>query len=238
MANVAWMFSCMPTDDAHAAALAPVLVDRTGDRPFTLVSTTDHDSQLASVDLVRSLVRFGKSPLHHLQVEPALPRLPMTVERLMATAVDTVVIVAGPADSARLVLALREHDPQLRIFGGPSMGRRAFIEGAGSAADGVIFPSACDPSALDGSFGDAFRSRHGRLPDCATMQAYDATRLLVAAIRDAGLDRARIRDSLRALSPWAGAAGGIEWGPLGRNRRSVVPATIRNGQVYSIEVNP
>lgn len=238
MANVTWMFSCMPADDAHAAVLASALVDRAGDRPFAVVSTTDHDSKLVSVELLRALARLGRSPLHHLQVEPALPRLPMTVERLAATAVDTVVILADPADSARLVLALRERDPELRILGGPSLGRRAFIDNAGSSADGVIFPSACDPAALDGSFGDLFRSRHGRQPDCATMQSYDATRLLVAAIRVAGLDRTRIRDSLRALSPWAGVAGDIEWGPSGGNQRRVVPATVRRGRVNSVEVDP
>ena len=235
LANVPWMFSCMPTDDAHARVLARALLDRTGNRPFTLVSTTDHDSQLVSVELVNSLSRLERNPPHHLQVEPGIPGLSDTVERLLATAVDTIVIVADAADSARLLVALRQRGPELRILGGPSMGRRAFTENAGSSADGVVFPTACDPAAPEGPFGHAFRARHGRRPDCATTQAYDAARLLVAAIHDAGLDRTRIRDSLRELSPWVGEAGSIEWGPLGRNRRAAHLATTRDGRVTSVE---
>jgi branched-chain amino acid transport system substrate-binding protein len=233
MANVAWMFSCMPTDDAHAAVLAPVVVDRSRDGASAIVSTTDHDSQLVSSELTRSLSRLGRSPLHHLRVAPGLPELNETVERLVATAVDSIVIVADPADSARLVVALRERDERLTLFGGPSMGRRAFVERAGVSSNGVVFTTACDPGATGGRFARAFRARYGRRPDCATVQAYDAARLLVAAVREAGLNRARIRDSLRDLSPWAGEAGRIDWGPLGRNRRRAHPAAIRDGRVVA-----
>lgn len=231
MANVAWMFSCMPTDDAHAAVLAPVLVERTGGRPFAIISTTDHDSQLVASELTRLLARIDRSPLHHLQVSPGLPRSSETVERLVGTDADHIVILAGPVDSARLAVALRARDESLQLFGGPSMGRRVFIERAGASASGVVFPTACDPGAAEGSFARAFRSRHGHRPDCATLQAYDAARLLVAAVHDAGLNRARIRDSLRDLAPWTGEAGTIDWGPLGRNRRAAHAATIRDGRV-------
>jgi ABC-type branched-subunit amino acid transport system substrate-binding protein len=230
-ANVPWMFSCMPADDALAGVLTTALLERSGERPFTLVSTTDHDSQLVAAEWIKSLSRRGRSPLHHLRVEPGIPRLPETIERVVATAVDSVVILAGSDDSARLLVALRRRAPELRLYGGPSMGRRAFLESAGTAADSVLFPSACDPAAPEGPFGRAFREIHGRPPDCATTQVYDAARLLVAAVQDAGLDRARIRDSLRGLSPWPGQAGPIRWGPPGRNLRPVHLATIRSGRV-------
>jgi len=48
--------------------------------------------------------------------------------------------------------------------------------------------------------------------------AYESARLLVAAIRNAGLNRARIRDAVRDLSPWRGDGAEIDWDNLGRNR--------------------
>jgi len=76
-----------------------------------------------------------------------------------------------------------------------------------------------------------FESRFGRPVDCAAAQAYDAARLLIAAIRRAGLNRARIRDAVQDLSPWAGVAGAIEWNNVGQNRREVRMATVADGRV-------
>ncbi len=51
--------------------------------------------------------------------------------------------------------------------------------------------------------------------------AYDSVKMLAAAIREAGLNRSRIRDAMRSLSPYEGASGRIEWDAFGQNRRPV-----------------
>jgi len=228
-ANVAWMFSCLPSDDRWAELLAEALEGEIGHHPFTLITTTDHDSRAATVELRGSLNRRGIGPLHHLELEVGAEDLGAMAERVTKSDSKAVVILSGPVDTARLVVALRERRGNLILFGGPSVGRRAFRERAGAASDGVRFPLLCDPAAATSEFGSNFESRFGRRADCPTVQAYDATRLLIAAIRDAGLNRARIRDSVEALSPWPGAAGAVEFGPVGQNRRPVRLARIAEG---------
>jgi ABC-type branched-subunit amino acid transport system substrate-binding protein len=51
--------------------------------------------------------------------------------------------------------------------------------------------------------------------------AYDSVNLLVAAVRRAGLNRERIREAVKSLSPYEGASGRIEWDEFGQNRRPV-----------------
>ena len=63
-------------------------------------------------------------------------------------------------------------------------------------------------------------------------------RLLVAAVREAGLNRARIRDAVRELSPWHGITGVIDWDPLGQNQRPVRLGMIRDGRVVPMELEP
>jgi ABC-type branched-subunit amino acid transport system substrate-binding protein len=233
-ANVAWMFSCLPSDDRWAELLAEALVGEIGAHPFTLITTTDHDSRAATVELRAARTRSGVGPLHHLELEAGMEAIGDPAERVAETDVDAVVILAGPIDTARLVVALRERQGDLTVFGGPAVGRRAFRERAGAAADGVRFPLLCDPAASSGEFGRRFESRFGRRADCPTVQAYDATRLLIAAILDAGLNRARIRDSVEGLSPWLGAAGTVEFGPVGQNRRAVRLARISEGGIVVV----
>jgi len=231
LANVAWMFSCLPADDTLARALAPAIKERVDRRPFIFLSATDHDSHHAASELKAHLAREGLAPLYLLEFEAGTADFSSILERVAASDAETVVVFANPLDSARAVSALRSLDAELAIFGSQSMGRRAFLEAAGSDADGAVFPLPCDPAYLSGSFVGEFMARAGRWPDCTTAQTYDATRMTIEAIREAGLNRARIRDAVQALSPWTGVSGTIEWDSLGQNERDVHTATVDGGRV-------
>jgi ABC-type branched-subunit amino acid transport system substrate-binding protein len=121
-----------------------------------------------------------------------------------------VLVIGDARDSATLVRALRAAGSASRLFGGPAMGRHRFRELAGAAADDVVFPQLyVAPADAPAGF------------DYAAAHTYDAVRLLIAAIRRAGLNRAAICDALRELSPTAGITGPIRWDNLGSNTRRV-----------------
>jgi branched-chain amino acid transport system substrate-binding protein len=132
------------------------------------------------------------------------------------------------------VEALRTSGFDGAIFGGPSMGRHSFLRAAALAAEGVIFPLLVSPSAGT-TFADRFEQRFGHAPDFAAVHSYDATWMLITAIREAGLNRAQIRDALVRLSPWPGASGTVSWDPLGQNSRPARVGTIIEGRVATPE---
>jgi len=235
LANVAWMFSCLPLDGALAEVMGRALIDDVGDGPFLLISGTDHDSRSAVLELTGVLNRKGVVPRRHLELDTGTNDIAGLVDTVMESDARAVVIVAGPIESARLVVALRERRDDLRILGGPSMQRRAFLERAGPAAEGVRCPLLCDPQASASEFARAFSDRFGRQPDCAAIQTYDATRLVIEEIQEAGLNRARIRDAIQAAAPWSGAAGSIDWDPIGRNRREPRLAEVSGGRVVPLK---
>jgi hypothetical protein len=59
---------------------------------------------------------------------------------------------------------------------------------------------------------------------------------LIDAVRRAGLNRARIRDALVQLSPWAGVTGTIQWDRTGSNVRAVKLATIEDGRIVPLAI--
>ena len=177
----------------------------------------------------------------------------------------TVVILTSPRASGRIVSALRTGGYRGAILGGSNLARRAFQETAHTAggaaflrppdpasgtaltpprdaagtAEGAIFPLVHDPgSARWERFAQAFASRHSREPDFTAGAAYDAVRLTAESARRAGLNRARILDTLRALSPWPGVTGEICFDNLGRNLRPVRLGTIRDGRIVPIGPPP
>ncbi len=211
-ANVPWLFSCSPGDHL----IAPVLRKALRGRPFMLVSATDHDS--------RALVAALKAtPTSHIEFQPGTADVSALAARVTEASPQTVVLIAGPRDSGRVVSALRRQGCATPVLCGPSAGRRAFLEEAGPAAEGVLFPLLVEPERLDAH------------ADYAAASAYDAVKLLVAAIRKAGLNRARIRDAVRGLSGWQGATGVIRWDALGQNDRPVRLGQIRRGRAIMIE---
>jgi branched-chain amino acid transport system substrate-binding protein len=155
------------------------------------------------------------------------------VAQILEAKVDAVVLVARADDTARLLRTLRSGGFRGLVFGGPTMGRRAFLQEAGAAAEGVLFPLLYQPWEESREFADTFQSRCGWPPDYAAAHTYDAVRLLLGAIRQSGLNRARIRDAAEQLSPWEGATGTVRWDRLGANTRAVALGTIREGRVMS-----
>jgi len=234
LANVPWMFSLVPGDHLQTPVLAAAISEHVGARPFVVVSADDHDSRLFAAELAKCFAARRMVPRYHFQCKQAAPDLAGLVARVVESSPDAVVLVAGAHQSARLLVAVRERGFAGPVFGGPAMGRRRFLGEAGDAAEGVVFPLLYDPREASAEFTKTFASRFERSPDYTAAHTYDAVGLLVAAIRKAGLNRARIRDAVRELSPWSGAAGIVTWDPLGSNVRAVSLGTIQQSRVVSI----
>jgi ABC-type branched-subunit amino acid transport system substrate-binding protein len=242
LAGVPWMFSVAPADHQWAPALATNLIDRLSEieaiedgetETFALITVTDHDSRLATETLLDELADFGRGPALRLDLRPGATALEEHLERLNLSEQAAILLVAGPKEGARLLLALDNTGFEGAIFGTPGLARRYCLETAGDAANGLRVPLLRGPvsdAKNERRFQGLFRQRTGADPDWAAAHTYDATRLLLQAIQTAGLSRTDIRETLAGLSPWQGLTGQVEWDPTGQNRRLVsTVATIRSG---------
>jgi ABC-type branched-subunit amino acid transport system substrate-binding protein len=234
LANVPWMFSSLPGDHLQAPILAHAIASHIGRKPFLLVSAVDHDSHLFTVELARFFGQHRLVPSYHFEFEPEKKDFTELVDKIVETKTHALVLIAGAEQSAHIISAVRERNFAGPVFGGPCMGRRGFLEEAGNVAEGVIFPSLYAPRKNSESFEKKFTSRFGYCPDYLAAHTYDTVNLLVAAIRKAGLNRAKIRDAVRELSPWAGVTGSVKWDTLGSNSRAVQLGAVRSGRVISV----
>ena len=231
VANVPWMFSVLPGDHRQAPCLAEALAHRAGSRGFVFLSAQDHDARIFLTELQRALKPHKLAPEFSHVLPADHPDYAAAARQVVSEDVSAVVVSAGAFSSAQLVRALRSAGFKGLILGTQSMGRRRFVSEAGPAAEGVLFPLLCDPALLPAPFRAAFEKHYHVAPDYAAAHTYDSLNLLFAAIRRAGLNRAKIGDALRDLSPYHGVAGTISWDKLGSNARSVGPGTIRAGRI-------
>lgn len=236
LTNVPWTFSLPPSDDVTGGVVASAVIDRAGSGGrWAAVSATDHDSRVAwhEVDLALNRQR-SRAPALHLEIDPGAANRGEVARAVQGSGAPVALVVAGARDAGRVVRALRDSGFQGSIVGGITCGRTPFLEEAGTAADGVVVPLAFDVRQAPREFVSAYQARFGTAPDWLAADAYDAVGLVVAAVRRAGLNRARILDALRAVTPWQGVNGRIEWDVTGRARRTIPLGVIRDGKVVPL----
>ena len=231
MTNVAWTFTCLPTDDQQLALVAALLA-QVKDAPFVTLATTDHDAR-ATLSAYRAALG-ARAPALHVDLAPGALEAADVAARVVAARPHAALIVAGARDAGHLVRALRGAGFEGAIFGSATLGRRAFLVEARGAAEGVVVPLLYEPSPAWDAFAQRFRRRFGVAPDDLAGETYDAVNLTVAAIRRGGLNRVRILEALRALAPWPGVTGTHDWDLTGRNRRPAGLAQIRGGRLVPL----
>lgn len=222
-ANVPWLFSLPPSDEAIAALLAQRLESRGG--RFAVVAATDHDSHATLVAVRQALSRRVLGPAALLEIRREDADLASVAALLIAARPRGVLVLAPPVLAGEVSASLRRAGYAGEILGGSTLALEAFRRSAGEAAEGVVAPCRIDRTAAGWEgFAARYRGRWQASPDAAAVQGYDAIRMTAAAVRKAGLDRVRIREAVRELAPWPGVAGPVEWDALGRNRS---PARLR-----------
>ncbi|MEW6073731.1 MAG: ABC transporter substrate-binding protein [Planctomycetota bacterium] len=238
LAGVPWMFALAPGDQRLAPDLARTIVDRARGGPIALVSGTDHDSRLAAQVLAAALDKLAAAPAAHFEFTPGAAFFARQIAGVRESGAAALGLVAPAGDGGRLLGELRAAGVAIPVVAGPRAGRREFLIAAGAAAEGTILPLLWNPQG-GGEAAAAFRARFaaaaGHEPDYSAALAYDAVSLVVAAVRRSGLNRALLRDALRALSPWPGVAGEVRWDPTGQNTRAVPLGIVRGGRLVALD---
>jgi len=131
------------------------------------------------------------------------------------------------------VRAIRAAGIRAPIFACDRVIHPDFVRIAGEAAEGVVAASPYDPSRDDPvlkAFQRHYREQFGEEPDVYAAHAYDGAKMIIRAIREAGLNRYRIRDSLAAMRRYHGVTGDILFDSVFADRGPTSVASLINGR--------
>ena len=147
------------------------------------------------------------------------------------------VFIAGePRQAAAMIRAARDSDVVVPVLGGDALGTSRFVSLGGPAAEGTVIAAVFHPADEREEvqrFSRAFRQRYGVLPDVSAALGYDAVRLLVHGITQAGsIDPDAVSAALRATAGWRGVTGPIGFADDGDLVERVVgKVVVREGQL-------
>ena len=179
--NIPWIFRVVPSDDQQAGAIAHGIYDRNKSAKVMLIATTDHDGRSGKLAFARAARALGSETPMELDLDPEL--------------IDT-----GQVDEK-----LRESKPDAVVFWTGSLVFEELLDTVQSARS-VRLIYACEKAALSILSNPAANSANAsvRVPILGSElnqagmaeQVYKAVRLIAAAIRISGPNRARLRDAL------------------------------------------
>jgi branched-chain amino acid transport system substrate-binding protein len=210
-----WIFRVCPTDIAASAAAARYALDSLGARRASIIYRNDPYGK----DWTRAFgIAFragGGTVLHR---DPYLAGITEwdAYAAYIAKLGPDIVLFPGSAEDAELAIrALRAAGVRAPVLGGDAI---APLQAKAEEFSGVRYAAFFQPEAVTSDAGRAFvqayRTKHGELPDQRAALAYDAAMIIGRAALAARGDRARTRDMIAAIgsSPNAvhqGATGRI-----------------------------
>ncbi|MEJ2502432.1 MAG: ABC transporter substrate-binding protein [Gemmatimonadota bacterium] len=161
------------------------------------------------------------------------------IERMRDAGAEAVVLWGDSEDMARIVRQMRALGMTQPVYGPDRMLAPEFLAAVGDAGDGVVAVDLWNPEREDPvlrAFYARYRERFGEEADAMAAHGYDGMNLILDAVREAGLNRARIRDAMTAVDEYRGVTGSIPLDPTWNDVGAVYLAELRDGAyVYFAE---
>jgi ABC-type branched-subunit amino acid transport system substrate-binding protein len=216
---VPWIFVLPPGDDAQAETIAET-VAAAGPGRVGLVTSTNHDGRVGAEEMQEALFERAIVPVCHLSLPRDLLDAGPAARQALEARPDVLIIWSRPEPAGRFLNAIRSRglEPPLYFPLTADPGSLPGVTGDWKSAVTVL--AIAGPAGTESageSFESRFEGRFGEASDWVSRSAYDATRILIRAIREAGPNRVRIRDRIAELSGYEGVTGRVVWDNGGAN---------------------
>ncbi len=151
--------------------------------------------------------------------EPADTDFSAQLTQIAGSGAEALIVHATPGEGAPLTVQFRDLGLEMPILQNHGIGNQAFIDLAGEAAEGVLFPigkllvaddlPATDPQkgVLTQYMADYTDYTGGATPSTFGGHAWDSMQMAIMALQEVGPDSAAIRDYLEGIQNFAGISG-------------------------------
>ena len=157
------------------------------------------------------------------------------LSRIKASGADILVDWSRYTEGALIVKQTRQMGIELTYFGSDGQAHPKFRELAGSAAEGVYYPTHFSVTAVgDNKVAQAFiakiRAAYNKDPDYVHAQGYDAMTATIQALQKTqAVDRTKFRDALKTVE-FEGVRGHFKFDEKGDPTLKAIVVVVQNGQ--------
>jgi branched-chain amino acid transport system substrate-binding protein len=208
--NIPWVGRNRPDDRQTSIRMVRKIYSEDGKRRAVLFRANDRYGRTGVKEFVDYARRLGLPvPLETRYVANETDWADR-IERIKEAKPDAIVLWGRPVPTGEALKALRAAGIDVPCYGPDRLVDPRFLAAAGKAAEGFVFTYPFDPAKCGepwARFREAYRGRTGEEPFADAAYAFDGTKMIVAAIRSSGLNRARLSDALAKFTEYRGVTG-------------------------------
>ncbi len=236
---IPWFFTVIQDDRVQCYTLARRIFTELGLKRPALLRVNNRYGRMGVGKFRDASRRLGHPVVIEQKFLPGDTDFRRALRIIRDSRADAIVLWANEAESAEILKEMRELGMHQRVFGSYRSLGDELLAKAGPAAEGfeAVYPydpTRTDPKWLE--FDQHYEAQYGENPEQFAALAYDAMNILLKAICEAGLNRARIQDALYQIYQYDGVTGPMVFDPLNKNVSPMYVGTVHDGKVtYHVE---
>jgi branched-chain amino acid transport system substrate-binding protein len=222
-AFVPWFFNAVPTDHQQAEALIDEIYVKRKISKIVTITDKEYDSGQALKSFIQSSELAKKTKPLQLKFEDYAADLNKLIEQIKKSGAKGLVIFCSPSVSLKLVRLIKQKNITLPLFSSLSvLNENVLKESELKECAGVLMvPHGILTGTKNGLFRDEYYKKYGSIPGLAASYAYDATTVLIEAMKVSGsVDREKIQNALYKIHV-DGVTGPVQFDEKG-NRRGII----------------
>ncbi|MFQ5570385.1 MAG: ABC transporter substrate-binding protein [Rhodothermales bacterium] len=225
--NIPWFFRCVPDDRQQATALVKEIFQNRGLERLVTVHEDTYDARMAETTFARIAATTGYSLVNQITLGRPDRDLQEVLNLIERAGVEGIVLFGQPTNMASLVRQMRVRGMDQAIFGPLSFVEDDFLAEANEHDAFFVAPGHWHTS-QGTSFRQSYQKKYGEPPPAVAAYAYDGMRVIVEAIRQAGLDREKIREATATMEYPHGVTGPIRFDARGNRLTPVAVVEMSN----------
>ncbi|MBI5280559.1 MAG: ABC transporter substrate-binding protein [Candidatus Solibacter usitatus] len=211
--NIPWTARSIGDDRQQGYLLVDYMIRKQNYRRIAIIRSSNRYGRFGVREIRDSARRLGRPIVMEMAYKVGSSDFSLQLERLREASPDAVVHWGDARESALVLNQMRKLGMNQPYFTSDRSVSPEFTGLAGANAAGVISGYPWNPDRKDphlDQFRRAFRTRFKEEPETFAAHAYDGMNILLWAVNNAGLNRAKIRDLVATRAkPWPGITGDI-----------------------------
>lgn len=235
------VFRNLPNDDENGRQLADFAVRQGYKRLAIYFANNTYGKGLADVFEARAKEQ-GIAIIDRQSYDPGRDEdFRAVLTNWKGANLDAICIAGETPKAANIISQARELGINVPVMGGDGLASSELWELGGPAAEGTFVVQYFHPSDTRAevvAFNEKYQKAHGRLPDVWAAQAYDAMKVLAAAMEKAGSTvPAKVADALRTIE-WQGVTGHHAFDQKGDVIGKKVVITVVRNRAWALHTTP
>jgi ABC-type branched-subunit amino acid transport system substrate-binding protein len=233
--RIPWAIRVIGDDRQSGYALALQIHDVMGYSRVAVLRENNRYGRVGTAEFKDAMKRLGAPIVLEMRYKRGDTTFATQLDRIRQADPDAVLLWGDAEEAGVVVRRMRETGMRQAVFGSDRLVSDEFLRIAGQAAEGVVAtypynPTLDDPILRD--FNRRYRERFDEEPESFAAHAYDGMKIMIEAVRRAGMNRVRIRDELTGLLSYRGVTGEIildeRWDDVG----PIWMAEVRDGRFH------